>query len=108
MASISPMPSDPQGFVAKLLSFDSMIGGSLIKIIYFVGLGLIALGAVAGTLSGLSLMAFSFATGLGTILLVLIGSGFGVLVWRFSCELWILLFRMHDLLVEIRDKPTVL
>lgn len=103
MASISP--SDPKGLVTKLLSFDMMIGGSLIKIIYFAGLVLIALGIIAGFLSGLGMMSYSFAGGLGMILVVAIGGAFGILVWRFSCELWILLFRMHDLLVDIKNKP---
>jgi hypothetical protein len=35
----------------------------------------------------------------GAILLV-----FGAVMWRFTCELWVLMFKIHDRIGEIRDR----
>lgn len=89
----------------NLLNFDVMIGGKLIRIIYYIGLVLIGLSALGGALSALSLMSMYFAYGLGMLIILVIGVVIGVLVWRLTCELWVLMFRIHDELVAIRQKP---
>lgn len=102
MATVPP-PVPTQGLVARLLTFDTMIGGGLIKIIYFIGLAFIGLAVLIGLIGALGSMAYS-PVGILGVLLVVVGGVFGVLFWRFSCELWILLFRIYDVLVDIRNR----
>ena len=85
------------------MNFDKLIGTKLITILYYLGLLGIALGAIAGIFGGLAGMGISFLGGLGAIVVSLIGAVIGVLVWRFVCELYLLLFRMADDLREIRN-----
>lgn len=97
--------ADSKAIFESLLNFDVMIGGKLIRIIYYIGLVMIGLSALAGVLSALSLMSISFAYGLGMLIGLVIGVVIGVLIWRLMCELWVLMFRIHDELVAIRRKP---
>ncbi len=87
----------------QLLSFDKLIGMKLITILYYLGLIGIALGLIAGVLSGLGTMvSFSFFGGIGLVIGSVIGAAIGLLFWRFICELYLLFFRMADDLREIK------
>lgn len=96
-------PRDAKGSFSKLMNFDHMIGPSLIKFIYYAGLVVIAIYAVILLLGGLSAMRYAPAAAMAGIIggaaLLLVGTVF----WRFSCELWVLAFKIHDRLTEIRD-----
>jgi len=107
MATIPPsdFSSGSKAILENLMNFDVMIGGRLIKIIYYLGLVLIGLGGLGGALGALSAMSFSFVYGLGMLIGVVIGVALAVLFWRLACELWVLMFRIHDELVAIRNKP---
>lgn len=90
--------------VNQFLSFDKLIGAKLITILYYLGLIGIALGLIAGVLSGLGTMvSFSFFGGIGMVIGSLIGAALGLLFWRFLCEMYLLLFRMAD---DLRDIKT--
>ena len=97
--------SDSKAIFENLLNFDAMIGGKLIRIIYYIGLVIIGLGALGGVLGALGLMSMSFGYGLMMLVMLVIGVVIGVLIWRLTCELWVLMFRIHDELVAIRRKP---
>ena len=87
----------------QFLTFDKLIGARLITILYYLGLIGIALGLIAGVLSGLGTMvSYSFFGGIGMVIGSLIGAAIGLLFWRFMCELYLLLFRMADDLRDIR------
>ena len=90
--------------VSDLLSFDKVIAPRVMKLVYFVGLIGVAVGGIAAFLGGLAAMALSFTTGLGTMILAVIGTALGALVWRVMCELWMLGFNIYDRLGEIRDR----
>lgn len=87
----------------QLLSFDKMIGTTLIKVLYYIGLVGIALYAIFGFLGGLGMMTRSFGMGLGVALGSLIGAALGVLFWRFMCEIYMLFFRISDDVREIKN-----
>ena len=89
--------------INQFLSFDKLIGTTLIKIMYYVGLVGIALYAVIAFLGGLGLMTQNFAAGLGTILVAIIGAAVGLLFWRFMCEIYMLFFRISDDLRDIKN-----
>lgn len=90
--------------VNQFLSFDKLIGTKLITILYYLGLIGIALGLIAGVLSGLGAMvSINFFGGIGMIIGSIIGAALGLLFWRFLCEVYLLLFRMAD---DLRDIKT--
>lgn len=88
--------------VKQFLNFDKLMGQGLVKIVYYVGLVLIALGVLFGVLGGLGALALDFGLGLGTVLGSLIGGVVGVCILRFACELYIAIFKISDDLSAIR------
>ena len=86
------------------LNFDKLIGAKLIKILYYLGLVMIGIGTILAVFQGLALMRHSFAGGLGSIIMCLIGAVVGVVFWRFLCEIYMLFFRMSDDLRDIKNQ----
>ena len=110
MSDIRPDPAKPgepggfQGILRRFWGFDRLLGGSLIKIVYYIGLVGIALWVLFALVGFLGLAAYSPGAGLGGILVALIGGLFAVVFWRVTCELWLIIFQIHDRLGEIRDR----
>ncbi len=86
-------------FVNMFLNFDKLIGTSLVKFIYFVGLIGIALGCLFIMFAGFSQ---GFLAGLGTIVIGPILAVVYVLFWRFACELWIVMFKISNDLSDVK------
>jgi hypothetical protein len=82
--------------VGELFQFDRLIGKSLIKIVYFLGLGAIALWALIVLVAAMGASALGMGSGLLGIIAALIILAFGSLSWRLTCELWLVLFRIYD------------
>ena len=89
-------------FVNRFLSFEKLMGGVLVRIIYFIGLAFIALASLASLFQALQAMGYNFMTGLGMFLLTPIFALISVLFWRFVCEIYIVLFRITEQLNEIK------
>lgn len=88
-----------------LLFLHSMVTPKIITFIYWILLAAIAVGALMIMASGVKAMDFSVMAGLGTIFVAT--PAFVVLaalVARLYCEVTIVLFRMHESLLEIRSK----
>ncbi|MEQ6887227.1 DUF4282 domain-containing protein [Halomonas sp. CS7] len=83
----------------KLLTFNTMVTPKIITIIYW----LLCFGAVVG---GIGLM-FSGYRGpsAGTIFIGLVTIAGGILSARIWCELLIVLFKIHDNLKVIAERP---
>ena len=81
----------------QLFSFDTLIGTKLIRVVYFMGCAAIALVQLFGLL-----MIMAGDPSFVQRVLVLLGPAFALLVWRFSCELSLLSFRIADDLREIK------
>ncbi|MES2095447.1 MAG: DUF4282 domain-containing protein [Pseudomonadota bacterium] len=90
--------------INKMLNFDTMIGPVLIKIMYFIGLIGIAIAGLFMLFAGVMALGYQPAYGLLMILLSPIAVIIYALVWRFACEMWILMFKVYDRLGEIKDK----
>jgi hypothetical protein len=91
--------------IARFFDFESLIGAGLIKIVYYVGLvcaALWALVALAGVLQSSSYMGGGAA--LIGLLAVILGLLVWIVFWRFMCELWMVIFKIHDRLGDIRDR----
>ena len=89
--------------IKNFLSFDKLIGTTLIKVLYYLGLAAIVLFFLGGLLAGLGGMRHSFIGGLSGIVLALISGLLGVVFWRFMCEIYMLFFRMSDDLRDIKN-----
>lgn len=88
---------------ADLFSFEKNLSLALIRIVYFLGLCGIALAALVSAFGALSVMRYSFAGGVGTLLVAVLGGTIGVLVWRVVCELWMVIFGIYDRIGQVRE-----
>jgi hypothetical protein len=82
----------------EFLHFDRMITGDIIKYVFWVLSGICVLMGVV-TLLG-SLAEGEFVGVLGAILIAVLGP----VIIRIYCELMIILFKIHENLVAIRNK----
>ena len=90
--------------VRRFWGFDRLIGSALIKILYYVGLAVIAIWTLPGVARALDMMRYDAGDGFLGFLLALAMGLFGAVIWRFSCELWLLMFQIYNRLGEIRDR----
>ena len=104
-----------QGFVGdphrrrlwNLLTFERMITGPVIHLVYWAGLGVIVIGAcsVVGASIGVAVREGSWAAILLAIP-VLVGGLLAVgamgLLWRAFCEFYVAIFRISDDLAALR------
>ncbi len=81
-----------------------MVTPKVITFIYWLLLLSIVIGALLGFLNAIRVMEYSFLMGFGAMILVPIGALLGALVARMYCELMIVLFRIYETLIQIREK----
>ena len=91
-----------KSFFMRFLSFEKLIGGMLIRVLYYVGLAIIGIIFLWMLMMAVNTMTYNFAAGLGIFIGAPIAVAIYVLFWRFICELYILLFRMSEQLNEIK------
>lgn len=87
-----------------LFFFESMVTPKIITFVYWLLLVIVAIGALMGISNAIGMMKYQFAAGLGTLVLVPLFAILGAVVARMYCELLIVLFRIYETLVQIRDK----
>lgn len=85
-----------EGFLGRLLSFDKMMAGSIVKILYYVGLIALTLWTIYSFFSKL------FSGEIMPALISLVTFAVGVLLFRVICEIYIVLFRISDNLAALR------
>ena len=82
-----------------LLFLDSMLTPKIITLVYWLGLVMVLLTGLSTWFLGLG----GFGIGkLITGLLIMVGGAIGVRIW---CELLIVLFKIHENIRRIADKP---
>ena len=89
------------------LNFDSFILPKISKIIYWIGLVLIAFGTLAAIFGAVAMPNSPYGSaggGFFGFIAALIGGAVAVVVWRIAVELWMVIFSIHDVLKEIRDQ----
>lgn len=94
-----------QAIFQRFLSFDRLIGPTLVRIIYYVA----AAGIVLMTLIGVLLAIMSIGAGnVGRGLMQLVAApavgAVALVYWRFLCELFMLAFMTYERLGEVRDR----
>lgn len=75
--------------IQNLLSFDKLIGITLFSIVSLLG--------------GLMMMTRDFGMGIGTVVMSVVGFAVGIVFWRFTCEIYMLFFRISDDLRDIKN-----
>jgi hypothetical protein len=86
--------------MSDFLSFDTFITPKIIRVVFALGLLLIALATLIRVLWGL--WELSLITG---VLLPLIGACIVGLLWRIYCELILVFFDMRDKLADLAARP---
>ena len=110
MSDFRPEPPRPEpradvhNIVSRFWGFEQLLGGALIKVVYYIGLVGIALWVLVALLSSVNAMGYSAGAGLGGIVITLVAALFAVVFWRVTCELWLIIFQIYDRLGDIRDR----
>ena len=96
--------------MGAFFSFRSFIFPQLVKIIYWLGLIGIGIGmliVIVGAISASNnpyLGSGGTGYAVGAVIGAIIGGAILVVVWRVVVELWLVLFSIHEVLVDIRDR----
>jgi hypothetical protein len=91
----------------SVLTFDRMITGPVIHLVYWAGLGVIIVAAfsVIGAAIGVALREGSWAAvllALPVLVVGLLAVGAAGLLWRAACEFYVTMFRIGDDLAALR------
>ena len=84
------------------LSFDTFITPKIIRVVFVLGLLLIALGTLISVVIGIWQLAI-----LSGVILPLVVACVATLLWRIYCELLLVFFDMRDKLAEIAARQRV-
>ncbi|MEM9234580.1 MAG: DUF4282 domain-containing protein [Pseudomonadota bacterium] len=87
---------------ARFMSFDKMMGKSLVQIVYFIGLAVIAVGTVLSMLGALGGIGSNALAALGGVFIAPLLGLLSAVFWRFVCEIYMVLFKISDDLTEIK------
>lgn len=87
-----------------LLNFDTFIFPRIVKLVYALGLLLVALGMGAGFFAGIAGMETTFATGAFLLVVTVIGGIVSAFAWRLVIELWLVMFSINDHLKAVREQ----
>ncbi len=86
--------------MSDFLSFETFIAPKIIRIVFLIGLVLIAIGVAVRVIVGLVHLEL-----IGGVILPLIAAVLAAVGWRIYCELVLVFFDMRDKLAEIAKKP---
>lgn len=86
-----------------LFQWDCFITPSIIKVFYWLAVGLSVLFGLSSAASALSLMVHNIFAGLFALLASLLGCVVGVLVARIAAEFVLIVFRINEHLGAIRN-----
>ena len=101
-------PHDQGGrFLWDLLTFERMMTGTVLHLVYWAGLGIIAVVAfgVLGASLGVAIREgniLGILLALGVFAVGLLGVAIAVLLWRAFCEFYVAIFRISEDLSVLR------
>jgi len=90
----------------SFLTFDKLIGLKLIKFLYYIGLIGIIIGGIIAFFGALFSIGSGFIGAVKGMGMALFGTFIALLFWRFTCELYMLFFRMSDDLRDIKNNQS--
>jgi hypothetical protein len=86
--------------MSDFLSFDTFITPKIIRVVFVLGLLLIALSTLIAVVVGIWQLRI-----LSGVILPLIMAGVAALLWRIYCELLLVFFDMRDKLADLASRP---
>ena len=89
-----------EAVVSDFLSFETFIAPKIIRVVFLIGLVLIAIGVTVRVIVGLVHLEL-----IAGVILPLIAAILAAVGWRIYCELVLVFFDMRDKLAEIAKKP---
>ena len=103
-----PQGRKPSGSYMDYLSFDRILAGDALKLVYWIGLGLIALFAFAslGASVGIiwnDLSLRGILLGIPALIIGLLIAAALVIIWRLICEFIAVIFRISEDLRALRN-----
>lgn len=90
--------------IADLTNLDVQLGPKLLKLVYWIGLAGIVLWALLVFVGALGMLQYSALSALGMMLGAVLGGAFGILFWRVVIEIYMVFFKIHDRVTEIKAK----
>ncbi|HWV41108.1 DUF4282 domain-containing protein [Pseudorhodoplanes sp.] len=88
----------------ELLQWDRFITPSIIRVFYWLCLGMVALAGLSLILTAFGMMAINFFAGLLLLILSMVFVLAGIIFARIVCELVMVIFRIQEHLGAIRDR----
>jgi hypothetical protein len=86
--------------MSDFLSFDTFIAPKIIRVVFALGLLLIALGTLTRVIWGIWQLSLITGVVLPLIVACIVG-----LLWRIYCELILVFFDMRDKLADLASRP---
>lgn len=101
----------PQGakrqFLWDLLTFERLITGTVVHLVYWAGIGIIGVGAfgVVGASVGVAIRegGFGILLAIGVLAMGLLGAFIAILLWRAFCEFYVTIFKISEDLHALRQ-----
>ena len=90
--------------ISDLFQWERFITPSIIKVFYWLVVGLSVLMGLSGILSGLALMFLNPVNGLFIVVTSVIGAVIGILFARIAAEFVLIMFRINEHLGAIRNR----
>jgi uncharacterized protein DUF4282 len=87
-----------------LFQWERFITPSIIKIFYWLAVGLTLLAGLSGVISGVGLLLYSPIAGFITVLVSILATLAGVIIARISAEFILIVFRINEHLGAIRNQ----
>ena len=88
-------------FLNKFLNFDKMVTPTIIKVLFWIGVGISVLGGLINIIRGATSQYFGSGLMVLTGILMIV---LGPILIRVYCEILIVLFKMHEALQKLADK----
>lgn len=87
-----------------LFNWDRFVTPTMIRIFYWLAVGLIGLAGLSGIFSALAMMVVNFVVGVVMLLASLLGVLVGIMAARIVAEFVLIVFRINENLDVIRHK----
>ena len=87
-----------------LFQWERFITPSIIKIFYWLAVGIALLGGLSGVVSGVGLLLYSPIAGFITVLVSILATLAGIIIARIGAEFVLIVFRINEHLGAIRNQ----
>ena len=90
--------------IQDFLNFDTLIAGKAIRLLYWLGIIIIVLFAFGSVAGSIRTMGWNMGLGSLQLAVALVATVFGIILWRLTCEFWLVFFAIDEKLARIEKK----